>query len=361
MQQDSADKSFDASPEKLRKARDKGQIARSMDLLTAASYTGFFLSFNVFGGQAVADFGASLAVLLDRASEISFLIFAEGGYGAPFRSILYETIAAFGYIFLLPMAIVLAAVFLQQAMIFTSENLKPKTSRISIVSNAKNKFGIKGIFDFFKNTLKMIVFVTLFVFAVKSIEQQVGSIFFSDVRLFSSFFVQMVLDFLFAAACAFIVFGILDYLWQRHRHLEDNKMSRKELMDELKESEGDPHMKQERKRKAQALASTQMIKDVQNADVVIVNPTHYAVALAWSREAGTAPKCIAKGVDEVALTIREVAAENAVPIHSDPPTARSLYGTIEVGQEVVPEFYQAVAAAIRFADSLREKQKARVW
>ena len=118
-------------------------------------------------------------------------------------------------------------------------------------------------------------------------------------------------------------------------------------------------MKQERRARAQAIASQQMMADVPTADVIIVNPTHYAVALKWTRAPGTAPVCVAKGVDEIALRIREVAMEAAVPIHSTPPTARALHSVTKVGDEVAPEHYQAVAAAIRFADKMRVRARKR--
>ncbi|NBR91229.1 MAG: flagellar biosynthesis protein FlhB, partial [Rhodobacteraceae bacterium] len=110
-------------------------------------------------------------------------------------------------------------------------------------------------------------------------------------------------------------------------------MSHKELIDEMKESEGDPHFKHARRSKGQEIVMQQVAAEVPKADVIIVNPTHYAVALAWSRKRGEAPKCLAKGVDEVAARIREIAQANGIPIHSDPPTARALYGSVPVGQE----------------------------
>ena len=128
-------------------------------------------------------------------------------------------------------------------------------------------------------------------------------------------------------------------------------------MDELKESEGDPMMKQQRREKAVSIATNQMLRDVPEAAVVIVNPTHFAVALKWDPSAPHAPICVAKGVDLVAARIREIAQENAVPIHSDPPTARALHATVEIGEEIRPDHYAAVAAAIRFADMLRAKAR----
>ena len=151
----------------------------------------------------------------------------------------------------------------------------------------------------------------------------------------------------------------VDLVWQRFDHARRLRMSYQDLREEARQSEGDPHMKAQRRSRAEAIATNRMLLDVPKADVVIVNPTHYAVALKWSRAKGSAPVCVAKGEDEVALRIREVAATAGVPVHSDPPTARALHATVEIGREIAPEHYRAVAAAIRFADRMRQAARAR--
>ncbi|MHA1527614.1 MAG: EscU/YscU/HrcU family type III secretion system export apparatus switch protein, partial [Alphaproteobacteria bacterium] len=137
-------------------------------------------------------------------------------------------------------------------------------------------------------------------------------------------------------------------------------MSHQELKDEGKQAEGDPHIRAQRRERAHQIANNRMLLAVPEADVVIANPTHYAVALKWPRHDGSAPVCLAKGVDEIALAIRARAAEAGVPVQTDPPTARSLHGLVEVGQEIRPEHYQAVAAAIIFADEMRRKARERL-
>ena len=156
-----------------------------------------------------------------------------------------------------------------------------------------------------------------------------------------------------------VAFGLADYLWQKLEFARRHRMTRKELTDEMKESEGDPHFKADRRRRAQEIATNRMLADVPKADVVIVNPTHYAVALAWARGKDAAPRCVAKGVDEIAARIRERAQENGVPVRRDPPTARALFATVEIGREIRPEHYAAVAAAIRFSDAMRKKARRR--
>ena len=165
------------------------------------------------------------------------------------------------------------------------------------------------------------------------------------------------MSFLFIVVLISGAIGGIDAIWQHFEHLRKNRMSHKEIMDENKNTEGDPHLKQERRQRAMSIAQNQMMADVPSADVIVVNPTHYAVALKWSRLPGEAPVCVAKGVDEIARAIREKAIENGVPIHSDPPTARSLHATTNIGDQIAPDLYRAVAAAIRFAETMRKRAK----
>jgi len=151
----------------------------------------------------------------------------------------------------------------------------------------------------------------------------------------------------------------IDVVWQRFDHARRLRMSFQELREENRQSEGDPHVKAQRRNRAEAIATNRMLLDVPKADVVIVNPTHVAVALRWSRAKGSAPVCVAKGEDAVALRIREVAETAGVPLHADPPTARALHAAVPVGREIAPEHYRTVAAAIRFSERMRAAARAR--
>jgi flagellar biosynthetic protein FlhB len=150
-----------------------------------------------------------------------------------------------------------------------------------------------------------------------------------------------------------VVLAVVDLPLQRQLHLNKLKMSREEMKKEMKQSEGDPELKMRRREKASKISRGQMLQDVKTATVVMVNPTHYAVALKWDPNGKKAPVCVAKGVDHMAAKIREVAAENKVPIYRDPPAARSLYNLVEIDEEIRPEHFAAVAAAIQFIDRLK--------
>lgn len=358
-QEDDSDKSFEATQQKLLDARKKGDVPKSVDLFTAAAYAGLFATLTLLGAEALKSAAGTLAYLLDRPAELAQMI--DNGGAAPVMEAMARQISInLSPIFLIPAMAVLLAIFAQQALVFAPDKIKPKLSRVSVVSNAKNKFGRSGLFEFFKSFVKLCIYslcVALFIRA--ELPKIIGSMQTNPQMIFS-LLARTALSFLFMAVLISACIGFLDALWQKMEHLRKNRMSRKEVQDETKNSEGDPHLKQERRQRAMAIAQNQMLADVPTADVIIVNPTHYAVALKWSRSAGEAPVCVAKGVDEIAKSIREVAMTSGVPIHSDPPTARSLFATTDIGKEIDAEHYRAVAAAIRFAEMMRKKAKSKV-
>ena len=355
-QEPNGDKPYEASQKKLDDARKKGEIPRSGDLNTAAAYGGFFLVAVWGGAAALQRFGAVFENTLARAPEISADLFS-GGHSAAMGGLAGAAVLRAAPFFLVPAFAVVLSILAQRSIVFVPSKLLPKMNRISLIANAKNKFGRKGLFEFIKSFAKLVVFsVVLGTFLFGRVSEIVGSALY-PAKTVSGFMVETASAFLAPIFVVALSISAVDVFWQRAEHLRSNRMSKKELMDEAKQMEGDPQTKQQRRQRGQEIALNQMLADVPTADVVIVNPTHYAVALKWSRLPGAAPVCIAKGRDEVAARIREVAAKNAVPIHSDPPTARSLFSMVEVGQEIWPEHFAAVATAIRFAEALGRRER----
>jgi flagellar biosynthetic protein FlhB len=229
------------------------------------------------------------------------------------------------------------------------------------VENAKNKYGRRGLFEFLKSFVKLTVYSVLLALFLRGQLDQITGVAMGSPAQAVLVMTGLMARFLFIVVLIALVIGGIDAAWQRAEHLRKNRMTLKEVRDEMKEAEGDPHLKQHRRMRAQELAMNQMMADVPGADVVIVNPTHYAVALAWDREPGSAPVCVAKGRDQVAARIRETARQAGVPVHADPPTARALFATVEIGAQIAPEHYRPVAAAIRFAEAMRRKARQRGW
>lgn len=353
---DNTEKEHEASQKKLDDARKKGEVPRSADLGTAALYAGVLISFLMTGGYLVQSAGVMMMRMLGDSDQISRHFF--DGSASTYSGAWLRTLGGGLFaIFLIPALAVLLAFIAQRALVFAPEKLKPKASRISPLSGAKNKFGRGGLFEFAKSFTKLAIYGSLaWMFLIARTEEIIGAIHLDPGGVTLSL-ITMTLRFLGLVFLIALSIGAIDFFWQRQEHLRKHRMSRKELQDEHKNQEGDPHFKQQRRQKGQAIAMNQMLADVATADVIIVNPEHYAVALKWDRGSGQAPVCVAKGVDEVAFRIRERAQENAVPIQRDPPTARALFATVEIGQEILREHYKAVAAAIRFADEIRSKAR----
>lgn len=356
-EEDNNDKPHEATPRKLEEARKKGELPKVADLTATASVAGFLLLSLLPGGWIPMQVGEIGAALLDRADLISRLMLG-GGTGAS-DALLKALFLVLAPLFLVPMGLVLLTLIAMRGLVFAPTKLEPKLSRIDPISNAKQKFGPSGLFEFGKNSVKLVIYGTvLWLFLSSKLTALLGTIRLSAGQV-SAAMMEMIVEFLGLVVLIMLIMGGIDYCWQYFDHLRRQRMSHQELKDEFKQSEGDPHTKGQRQMRGREIAMNQAIADVPKADVVIVNPTHYAVALKWERGKNGAPVCVAKGVDEVALKIREVAKEAGVPIHADPPTARALHATTEVGQEVSPDHYAPVAAAIRFAELMRQKARAR--
>ena len=350
------EKQFEPTQKKLDDARGRGEIAKSADLTTAAAYAGFLMVGLTMGPVALIGLGDTLSILLEYSVELGAVMLSGGGRPMS-AGIMMQVAGAMIAWFAIPATLAILSVIAQQAFVVAPSKLQPKLNRISPLAGFKNKFGRQGLFEFFKSMTKLIIYsVILGAFLMAQMDRIVGSLRMEPALIVAELG-RMVMALVSLVCVVALALGGIDYLWQRAEHLRKNRMSRKEMLEEHKQAEGDPQMKQLRRQKGQGIAMNRMLADVPKADVVIVNPTHYAVALKWERSSASAPICVAKGVDEIAATIRELAIANGVPLHSDPPTARALHATVEIGDEISPDHYRAVAAAIRFAEKIRQKAR----
>jgi flagellar biosynthetic protein FlhB len=355
--EDDVEKEHAPTQKRLDDARARGEVPRSPDLATAAAYGGFLIAAVAAGPTSLQSLGTMASALLAQADRLAPL--ALNGGAPVIGGAMAAVAAALAPFLLLPALAVLLALLAQRALIFTPENLAPRLSRISPLATLKHKFGPDGLVEFTKSVVKMLlVSVILFQFLRLNAGDVLASLHL-DAALGTALMLEQTVVFLALVLAVSLALGGLDYLWQRHSHIRRNRMSRQDLIDEQKGAEGDPHMKAQRRARGQEIATNRMLLDVPKADVVIVNPTHYAVALRWTRGTGRAPVCVAKGADAVAARIREVAAVAGVPIHRDPPTARALHATVEIGAEIRPEHYRAVAVSIRFAEAMRRRAQNR--
>lgn len=345
---DKDDRQHEPTEQKLRKARDQGDIPRSAELTAALSWLGFLLAF--MGGSALI-----LPAWLGMAQR---LMGAERlpEDGAPLvRSLGLLSAGAVVGVALAAAAVVLAGLVAQRGLVFTPSKLAPDLKRINPVKNFGQKFGKTGLVAFAISVAKLAGVGAGGVVLFTSLGQTVAQSASMGSAAWITAIPLLIRQVLVLALAVAAVFAAVDLLWKHFDFRRRNRMTRKELEDEHKDSEGDPHMKAARRQKAVDLALGSMLADVERADVVIVNPTHYAVALEWKRGSGRAPVCLAKGVDEIAARIRERARDHRVPIWSDPPCARALHATTRIGEEIPHEQFGPVAAAIRFAEAMRAK------
>lgn len=345
---DKDDRQHEPSEQKLRRAREQGDVPRSAELSTALAYLGFLAAFAAGGAMVVPGWlGLARRTLGGEAD-------AEAGSAAALG--LVSAAAVLGAA-LVPAALVLLGLVLTRGLVVTPSRLAPDLKRIDPFRNAGQKFGRTGLFTFAISLAKLggvgtggvLLFTTLG--ATVSQAARMG-----DTGWVAALPVLIGRVLALALAVA-LAFAGVDLLWKHLDFRRRNRMTRKEVEDEHKDSEGDPHLKAARRQKAVDLALGSMLADVERADVVIVNPTHYAVALEWKRGSGRAPVCLAKGVDEVAARIRQRARDHKVPVWSDPPCARALHATVKIGEEIPHSQFGPVAAAIRFAEAMRAKAR----
>lgn len=350
-QDDSSEKEFDATEQRLKQARDEGNVPQSKEANAFALMLGIVAAayvLNVMVGDSLFTDFSKLLYHGDAYAKDAFT--ADGSaLWILVGSVLLHLLP----LFLVLAALVLAALVIQQSISFSMKKIELDVKKISPVENLKKRYGMRGLTDFAKDTAKM-MFAGLIgtVFLLQFMQDYYAS---SAMQLgdFYKFTFNQTLRLILYFLAFQAVLAVIDLPLQRQLHLNKLKMTREEMKKEMKQSEGDPQFKAARREKAGKISRGQMLQNVKEATVVLVNPTHYAVALKWDPESNKAPVCVAKGVDHMAARIREVALANKVPIHRDPPATRSLYNLVEIDEEIRPEHFAAVAAAIQFIERAR--------
>ncbi|OGI01763.1 MAG: flagellar biosynthesis protein FlhB [Candidatus Melainabacteria bacterium RIFOXYA12_FULL_32_12] len=348
------DKQFEATAQKLRKARNEGQVIKSKDLSTAISLLAMFMLL-----YYMAPF------IWDQVARLFILLYEQ----IPNKSIeniglqyLYFLTLVPAVLIVLPIlfAALLVAVLgdlMQIGPLITGTPLVPKLDKLNPVNGFKNIFlSVKTLFELAKNIVKVLIlgFIGFLVFkahipAILNLCAVENT--FSILHEFG----RMIVEFVLKAGIMFLVIAGADYMFTRWKFLKDQKMSFKEIKDEYKNTEGDPHVKAAlRQRRMQMLQQT-MLEAVATADFVTVNPVHIAVALKYNSEEMRAPKVIAKGTELFAKKIIKIAKEHNIPVVENPPIARALFRLVDINKEIPPELYKAVAEILMFVYNLRKR------
>jgi flagellar biosynthetic protein FlhB len=351
---DQDSKTEEATPRKLADARKKGDVAKSPDVAAALSLMGAAAVILMAGGWFATSMAEQLLPFI--AAPHAMIGGLEAGAGVEIGAQALWAIAPF-------LAAVMLATILggaggnlaQSGLIFTGEKLKPDWSKVSPLKGFQRIFGPDGLVQFIKTFLKLVAVGVICWMVLKPHVRELENM----AAMSPAMILPLARDLAVSLMMATLIFlgftSGADYLWQRYRFAERMKMTKEETKEDYKQSEGDPHVKARLKQIRHQRSRQRMMQNVPKATVIVTNPTHYSIALRY--ETGdAAPVCVAKGVDAVALRIREVAREHSVPIVENVPLARALYAAVDVDETIPREHFEAAARVIGFVMQKRRKR-----
>lgn len=347
--QDDASKTEDPTQRKLEEAHRKGQVVSSQEVKHFFMLLGALAVVMLFLPGATAEMARLMGAHLGTLHQVPM----DGGLVDFFRS----TLGSLLLILLLPLLVLMvmavAGNMVQHRPVLSAERIKPQLNKISPLKGLKRQFSMRALVEFAKGIAKITI--------VGVVATLVVLPYFSALEQFAGITVPLMMDkawglavrMLIAVVFVVAIIAGLDYSYQRFDFMKQQRMTKQEVKDEHKQSEGDPHVKAKLRQIRQERARQRMMAAVPSADVVVTNPTHFAVALKYDPQAMAAPRLVAKGADAVAFRIREVAEENDVPIVENAPLARALFQLVDIDDEVPPEHYRAVAEVISYVYKLQ--------
>jgi flagellar biosynthetic protein FlhB len=345
---DSSDKTQDPTQKRLDDAHDRGDVAKSQEVNTWFMIAGATLVLSTFSGSI-----GGIEIPLRNLIANSWMVHADGpSLLALAKSLEYMLIAALGVPFLMLAIAAFAGNMVQHRLVWSGESLKPSFSKVSPASGAKRIFGKQAAANFAKGLFKVIALGAVMSAILWPERYRLESMVRFDPSAILGVTVSLTLRLMGAVVAMLAVVAIADYFFQYRQWFERQKMSLQEMKEEFKQSQGDPHIKGRLRQLRHARMKKRMMTAVPKASVIITNPTHYAVALSYERGM-TAPICVAKGVDLIALKIREIAKQHDIPIVENVPLARALHATVEIDAEIPVEHYHAVAEVIGYVMGLR--------
>lgn len=351
---DPESKTEEATPRKLEDARKKGDVAKSMDVGSAASLMG--AAAVVLGGGGFFATAIAEQLLPFIAAPHTMLGGLGAGAGVEIGAQALWAVAPFlGAVALATIIGGAGGNLAQSGLMFTPDKLKPQWERVSPMAGLKRIFGPDGLFQFGKTFLKLIAVGVICWFVLKPHTREFENLVAMSPASILPFSRDLAIA-LMSAAIIFLGFTAgADFIWQKMRFAKRMRMTKEEVKEDYKQSEGDPHVKAKLKQIRAQRSRKRMMQAVPTATVIVTNPTHYSVALRYDKD-DPAPVCVAKGVDVLALKIREVAREHSVPIVENVPLARALYATVEIDDVIPREHFEAAAKVIGFVMQSRKKR-----
>ncbi|MDD7643784.1 MAG: flagellar biosynthesis protein FlhB [bacterium] len=338
------EKTEPATAKKLSDARSEGQVCKSRELDQAATLVVLFLMLKIMVSFMGSNF---LQIFHDIYNKIPETVSEREITSVVVMSYLQHAVIASiklaGPFFAAGFVVAFLINLVQVKWKVSTKPLKPKPDKFNPLNGFKRMFSKDSLFELVKSIAKIALISIIAYTSLRSHVEEIFLLYNITLKQAIAEIGSLVIDVGFRISLIYCIIGAADYLYQKHKFNEDMKMTKQEVRDEMKNTEGDPQIKGKQRQRMQEASRRRMMQDVPKADVVITNPTHYAVALKYDAGTGTAPVLLAKGADLVAQRIKEIAKENHVEIVENKPLARMIYANVEIGREIPPELYQAVA------------------
>lgn len=351
-QTDDSQKTEDPTPKKLEEARKRGQVALSREVNNWVMLAAATLLIATVGGNMMVELSTMMRVFIEQAHDLPQM---PGGLSVILGESLKKTFTILLLPFLLLLAAAFFAPFLQIGPLFAPEIIKPDLSKISIIKGVGRLFSMRSLMEFTKGILKISIVGFVAGIIIYPYMDKFEHMMDMPVNMSLYELRYLVIKMMIGVLVVLMVIAAIDLAYQRYEYNKKMRMSRQEIKDEYKQSEGDPHIKGKLRQLRMEKARQRMMQDVPNADVVITNPTHFSIALKYNPDESPAPIVVAKGVDDVAMRIREIAKENEIILYENKPLARALYDVVEIGDMIPAEHFQAVAKIISYVFKLKGK------
>ena len=348
------EKTEQATPKRRRDERKKGNVFSSKDLVSAFFILAVFSVINAFGRQMLTALYNSMQYWVGLSGNPFAL--TDAALRAMLVEVLRTILVVAGPIMLVSILVNVLLTGAQTRFLFSTEALKPKFNRLSPISGIKRMFSLRSLVEVIKSLLKIAVICAIIYDNITGSLQKIARLYDVDIQSAVLYLCSTVYSTVLSIAVVFVLLGVADLLYQWWDYEKNLRMTKQEVKEEYKQLEGNPQIKSKIRQKQQEMARRRMMQEVPNADVVIRNPTHYAIAIRYEPEKNHAPQVVAKGADQVALKIIQIAEENKITLTENRPLARALYEEVDIGREIPPSFYQEVAEILAWVYDLKNKK-----
>ncbi len=350
--EDKEGKTEKATPKKRQDARKKGQVFQSRELSSAFLLVLVFLYLKIFGKYIYIELAAFTNKMFEEYAKTRNF-YTINGFSVLFIDTMTVLLKTVGPVFAIAVVASLVGAYSQVGFIFTLDPIAIKLNRLNPIQGFKRIFSLRGLTELLKALIKILIVGSVVYFFLKNEVYNILRLMYLGAAQSGTYIVNTSINAALKICMLLVIFGIIDYGYQWWEYEKSLRMSKQELKEEYKQVEGNPEVKSRIKQKQRQISMKRMMHEVPDADVVITNPTHYAVAVKYDAKLHEAPFVVAKGQNYIAIRIKDIARQNKVEIVENKELARTIYNTVEVGELIPPELYQAVAEILAYIYSLK--------